>query len=749
MNRLPYVFVLTIALLFALALPMSAYAQAPTPTWNTVYSWRSWQNHPTYNVTGSPVTSLNPSSSQLSFITAESAPPGETPPAGYQTLEWRRNNGTFSRKHAHENGTLYTYTGNPIRFLFYGRRNSTMPPVRVEIQQTNGAVRCDLTAAFSGDITFPSSWGWSTASSVNVSTCNLQVGTQYKFFFGNYSADINEILYVSAFVIQELYTPPPPPPPTTTIPNPTGGLCALVIDNTGTVITSTANITSTPSISGTTVITVPANFITNGSFEVPEFPASPFFGPADWQTFGTYTLNSYVYNDPTWAFDGSAYIRSNMLPRGQWEQYIALEDAPAWLFGMYYQWDDGIIITGTGASNNPGIVLNNYQRNEAVVTLPGEPDWIGVERVIEIPPFSIDEQRYHFVTIQLPDTQNPANDPWAVDDLYLVPVNLDEDGNPIGIYCGALAAKHTRNEPPPNPPTSTLPIIGGAGGNIQEFYNLPLPISTAGATCYTCQFPYRQGVEAALAWLGCILRNLFACDLRLWLYAITNAVIGVVYGMNELALYWRGEAAAALFWANNLIATPAALGITAYNQFAAYLNTVPAQSINLVIETTESGWDWFSLLLQVIMLILQLMGQLVAALFDMIGTLLSAWLWLVGNILQLLVRLVVLLAEGIGLILSIVWGIFTALFGVWSVEPLTFGEFVAISNGGVMPDLSPDQANQQAGMMLYFVWGLAAIDAAIWDYYLIWIPFMGAGAIAWTTLIWFIRQWREILPYMG
>jgi hypothetical protein len=224
--------------------------------------------------------------------------------------------------------------------------------------------------------------------------------------------------------------------------------------------------------------------------------------------------------------------------------------------------------------------------------------------------------------------------------------------------------------------------------------------------------------------------------------------MGVFYGLNSLAYYCQAQAAAGIVWGHGLVQTPTTIAITAYNQFAAYLGTVPT-SFTILLESTESVLDWFALLLQLIMQIIQLVGQFVAALFDMISTMFSAWLWLIGNLLSLLVRLIMLMAEAMAVIIQIVWGIFTALFGVWEVEPLTFSEFVTISNGGIAPDLSPDQANQQAGMMLYFVWGLAAIDAAIWDYYLIWIPFIGAGLVAWKVLTWFIEQWREILPYMG
>ncbi len=103
-----------------------------------------------------------------------------------------------------------------------------------------------------------------------------------------------------------------------------------------------------------------------------------------------------------------------------------------------------------------------------------------------------------------------------VDDIFLYPI--DDNGAPL---C--------------DPSLYEPPDFGGGdgggdgGGTIPNPGGLPIPVPGGGLAvkCYECSPPTNMfSIGGWLAWLACHIRNLFTCQLRIWIYNLLNLLMG-------------------------------------------------------------------------------------------------------------------------------------------------------------------------------------------------------------------------------
>lgn len=418
-----------------------------------------------------------------------------------------------------------------------------------------------------------------------------------------------------------------------------GGLC---------MFTTTIPMTDDNGITGTTTVsyTRQANLVANYSFEA---PASTAVGAAEWDTVvngvGTY-IAGYWQVDPSGAHLGSAYV-TNPADYELW-QTTTIYTSGHYLVGFYadgagvdIKWGGSLVASsasGFGYTPVTGTRTANTGGTQIILDIP---DGGGI----------------------------------GVDDVFVFP--SDENGVPLA--CDpAYYAPYDEN------------IDDGTG----DVGGIPAPIEGAGTICYRC-FPPSDASSYAvsywIAWLGCVLRNMFSCSLRVWLLVLGNWTNGVVQILLAFAIW------------------------------------VPA--------TTQQGVDWFA-------------GTIVPAIRSSInvtvydnGTniwdLLVAIVQLIGGIVSLVASLLLRVADLVaGTVLAL-----REAFGSTAPEGLTFLGFDP-ANGLEPPLLSNGPSD---GLRFYGFWiWLAVVDQlVVANEYVTIILLLVTGAVGLSVLFWTLSWWQD------
>lgn len=283
----------------------------------------------------------------------------------------------------------------------------------------------------------------------------------------------------------------------------------------------------------------------------------------------------------------------------------------------------------------------------------------------------------------------------------------------------------------------------------------PLPIGAAGDKCYLCNSPSgftMYFVSHWIAWLGCVIRNMFACDLRVWLRDIANST-GAIATMGIVLFNWMNNtsftvvswlisfqaiAAGWVNYANNTVQ----VGVnwlqfniqavftqltTAYNNIANYLSLVPQQvmvTVNTAVTVTESGSDWLGTIWAVI-----------TVLFLVFLAILGVFITGMAGLLMLLIMMI------------------TAIITAFQAPPYEFHLFAGLGGDpmaeyaaiDVAAALAADGVNDSK-MYTFLLWALHAADTAIAGLDLGWLMFLLMGMIGVGTAVILISQWKQILP---
>lgn len=524
---------------------------------------------------------------------------------------------------------------------------------------------------------------FSTGTSWQVGTCSFvidsvsSIGVEFKKITGGLGN--NSVAYLD-YVIMKVDGEGPQieqPNPTSAV-NPRTAVC--LVDTTGNY---TAPITGTESITATNSVTVSANLLTNYGFEQGDIV------PDNWKiTPGLYAPSLYS-ND-----ENGRYLYHNELPAVEIEQALILPSLPpgyTYLFGVYARHESvrpfTVHLGATGNLEiNPTAVTADFVRHESQHITSGLQNF----------------------TVKLPDSSGLDQTGISIDDVFIVPVQDDGNGG-IAVYCGGVKKFHE-------------------GGSSEEYapvgnpFGLPVPVNGAGTVCYDCYFPQNRGVEAAIAWLGCVLRNLFSCSLRHWLNELANISLGIFGSLSAVLNFFALNGQAAVNWTAGLVEQLAATAVAGYNQIALFLSAAPL-TIQITISEASSGLSWGQFLLELLLGIVRLFFDLVLG-----------------------------LVNGLLGFLNLIWEIVTAVWMGVSAEPLKLDEFLAIQNGATAADVNTADALTATGytdskVILWFMWSLATVDAMFIDSGAFWLVWVAAGAVGVIAFLWIMQQFKDgIMP---
>lgn len=464
-------------------------------------------------------------------------------------------------------------------------------------------------------------------------------------------------------------------------------------------ITATCPISVSIEISGTEVITnqqFPANLVQNYSFES---------GRSSWD-IDPPSVSSLVISatEGGVAHSGDGFAYTSVMPQTRLSQFIYLPEAEdGYLVGAFVKF------IGSGS----GVDLNLYVG----------PNWLNMG-IHEEGEYKLHEVQFAYAqTGQLRlDLILPSGSPtfpyaYYVDDLYVIPVSGTISGPSPSVTVDCSAVEEFYGEVGGTPPPVEYSPVQNVGG-------LPLPINGAGSVCYDCYFPSGRGVEMAIAWLGCIIRNLFSCSLRNWLQEIVNAIIGVftLMGYQTNALLGSGQGFAT--WSgvsgNGFIG----LLVAMYANIGAILG-----GGGVTVDGGMGIWEFLYLLVDTVFVrSIEAITDLLYSIASLIGVIITA----VSTVLYfILVAVGIILTPLVNLFMIIFTAITTMLLS-FSYPPLSAGEFAAISGYSIETEL-----------FNLFLVSVAVVDEWVIAFKLYWFFWIAIGFVGFSIVEWLIKQFSQ------
>lgn len=280
------------------------------------------------------------------------------------------------------------------------------------------------------------------------------------------------------------------------------------------VLTTTLNITDTSGLNFTHTVQYerPANFLRNADFEEPEGNKARYWTPVVNGTGNLDIPNHYLItlNPDTGKQDR---VLVDIQEYGYWQGN--------WLGGKQFTALFGAEANGSGVS----ILYDSITVATSVYdTLTYFVPFSGTQAVGGGAPF---------FRIEFPGLNGQT---W-VDNAFLYP--WDEETETV--LCDPELFDPYDQEIDGTSGLQDAMLVGG----------VPAPIAGAGSVCYVCFTPSQIGANAVslwIAWLGCVLRNMFSCSLRVWLLALGNWTFGLIQWLSALALWIPAEVQNGATW---------------------------------------------------------------------------------------------------------------------------------------------------------------------------------------------------------
>lgn len=555
------------------------------------------------------------------------------------------------------------------------------------ITQTFGADSGGYTLTFKCQST--TSFAAQVAARVNgtlydASNCPAGAFADYAISVNTYTTSTNELVMffaggigtsqgvlVDNVMVGDEYTPP-----VTDVVDYAGWMCPLTVTiihtDTGSTITTTVNYTR------------PANLLSNWSFER---QAGSY--PERWAT----EVNGAIQDVPgLWWSNSVLYANSGVRSVSNVADFQIIQDMPLYAAGNYVagfyarcvdgscatpqlRWNGMVVVAGLGMSNT-------YQVFTGTHVTGGGAAWLAIDFV--------------------------AGSDVYIDDVFVYPANDDGTLNCAPQFFAAVDDAVDAGTAPP-----------GCVLDSVTMRCIPTPPGGAGTVCYHCAAPAAaSSVQIWIAWLACVIRNLFSCSLRVWLFEISNGLRGLM-ATAIMAVGWLNVTIpAAVAWRAQQFAGAVSLAVNAHNQIAVYLSAVPAQLtiiINNTIGQVGGGLDWLQIILDIIQFLFGVLFSLLRELY----TGLAAYL-------QLLI-------DGIGTIRI-----------AFTAPPFTIEEFIdpaAPDGTSIVPGATTSYA------VSWFFIALATVDAMISDVHAWPLIYTALGVIGIGLVFWFMSLWkRDIFP---
>lgn len=155
-------------------------------------------------------------------------------------------------------------------------------------------------------------------------------------------------------------------------------------------------------------------------------------------------------------------------------------------------------------------------------------------------------------TIRIGGLENDINkNRLYVDDFFLIgpdptPTPPPPTSTPTPFVTSTPQPTATPGPAPTWPPPIPLPDPGGGG--------IPAPIVGTGGECLDCTPPTNfLSLVSWIAWLGCLIANLFTCNLYYWLLDVINTIYGVFQWVASFVAWLPGIWQAGLSWLGSII----------------------------------------------------------------------------------------------------------------------------------------------------------------------------------------------------
>lgn len=155
-------------------------------------------------------------------------------------------------------------------------------------------------------------------------------------------------------------------------------------------------------------------------------------------------------------------------------------------------------------------------------------------------------------TIRIGGLENdPNKNKLYVDDFFLIgpdptPTPPPPTATPTPWATSTPQPTATPGPAPTWPPPIPLPDPGGGG--------IPAPIVGTGGECLDCTPPTNfLSLVSWIAWLGCLIANLFTCNLYYWLLDVINTIYGVFQWVASFVAWLPGIWQAGLSWLGSII----------------------------------------------------------------------------------------------------------------------------------------------------------------------------------------------------
>lgn len=406
--------------------------------------------------------------------------------------------------------------------------------------------------------------------------------------------------------------PEPPPDPGPDQPINTSATCSF---------SQTVVFTDSNGQGGTypVTVTVPANLVQNYSFE-----AETNDTPAGWSFYNT---TGGYYPDPqwypsaaggAWAYDPLNGVRhiagwnylggvSNNDPSWDLGTNVELNRAGEYLTGFYAH-----CVATSGCTSyidmyfngellvEPSSISGDYLPYTSTQTLSGGQSWLNL----------------NFVSI------GSSNKTILLDDVFVFP----SDG-----AGGVLCEREYYDIPEVAPTTCMRDDLGNC---------IPIPQTGAGSVCYFCTMPNGQSLFSVphwIAWLGCVIRNLFSCSLRIWLMNVVNAVNGATGYLRAFAAWlptvgqdwvdwYAGQVIPAIRPLTTLLDSStsylSALVTWLPTTVQGYVNWYAAQvvpALQPVVVIYESGTNIFDLLIAFLIVLVRAIQAIIVVMLSLIG----------------------------------------------------------------------------------------------------------------------------------
>jgi hypothetical protein len=274
----------------------------------------------------------------------------------------------------------------------------------------------------------------------------------------------------------------------------------------------------------------------------------------------------------------------------------------------------------------------------------------------------------------------------------------------------------------PWPPPPIIPNPGGGGIN-------PPGNSWGGRTCYQCSIPKGTNLGHWIAYLACVIVNLFTCSVYTWFNNIWNAVIGV-YGWLVALITWLGLVTQQIYtWVGGIIMDATNFVFGWWQNVANYIGQLPGLLLEWFMNTqlVQSVWRFVSF----VALVWSAARLVAAGVVDSIRNLFNA----VVYIMELFIELI------------------QAMRAAWSADPYELdiipGHGANTPGGGPAP-LAPDQLAADGINTTKIYWillmAMVAFDSILAPLGIVYVQWVAIGLISIGLIAWTLNKWRDILP---